>query len=66
MGSFSIWHWIIILAYLVVLFIPAAKILKRTGHSPFWALVLIVPVVNIVLYWVFAFKKWPADNESLS
>jgi len=63
MSSFSIWHWVIILVYLAVLLIPATKILQRTGYSAAWALVLLIPVVNLIAYWVFAFKEWPINRK---
>jgi hypothetical protein len=25
-------------------------------------LVLLIPIVNLIAYWVFAFKKWPIDR----
>jgi hypothetical protein len=24
--------------------------------------VLLIPIVNLIAYWVFAFKKWPIDR----
>ena len=35
------------------------RILARTGHSRAWAFLMIVPVVNLALVWVFAFARWP-------
>lgn len=40
----------------------AAFILARTGRSPVWALVLLVPFVSIVAIWAFAFARWPRFN----
>ena len=62
MGSFSIWHWLILLIIALMVFVPFGKILSRTGHSPLWAILLIIPIVNWVVIWVFAFKKWPIDK----
>ena len=36
------------------------KIWKRTGHSGWWGLLMMVPLVNIISLWVLAFKDWPA------
>ena len=36
---------------------------KRTGHSPWISLVMIIPLVNIVMMWVIAFKKWPLEER---
>lgn len=35
------------------------RILHKAGYSGWWALLLFVPVVNIVMIWVFAFADWP-------
>ena len=41
---------------------PVARIAGRVGFSRWWALVALIPVVNLVLVYVFAFVKWPADQ----
>ncbi|QPK61520.1 hypothetical protein IVG45_11465 [Methylomonas sp. LL1] len=50
-----------LLAPLFVLFVLwlGYKILLKAGLDGWWALVLLVPVVNIVMIWVFAFSRWP-------
>ncbi len=35
------------------------RILKRAGFDGWWTLVLLVPVVNIIMIWIFAFSPWP-------
>jgi hypothetical protein len=35
------------------------RIIRRAGYSGWWVLILLVPVVNIVMVWVFAFSTWP-------
>ncbi len=53
---FAFFFWIIILL------IPIFRILRRTGHAPLWSLLFVIPLVNVVALWVFAFKRWPIDN----
>jgi uncharacterized membrane protein YhaH (DUF805 family) len=50
----------------IALVIPAAKVLRRTGHSPWWALLAPVPLANIVALWWFAYKRWPSGPSDLS
>lgn len=57
-GAFSIWH-IIVLAIWFVPMIPIAAILKKAGFSPWWALLYIVPVINLVALFAFAYTRWP-------
>jgi uncharacterized membrane protein YhaH (DUF805 family) len=50
--------------YCLVLGIPAAQILHRTGYSRWLALLLLVPVVGVVMFWIFAFGEWPVDKTT--
>lgn len=59
-GDLSIWHWLIVLLALALVGIPMARILKRAGHSPWWAIVYFLPLVNLAALWIFAFARWPA------
>jgi hypothetical protein len=38
--------------------IPAAMVLRRTGHSPWWALLCFVPIAALLGLWVLAFTSW--------
>ena len=60
MASFSIWHWAILLIFLGVVVFPAWKIVGKTGHPPFLALLLFVPVANLAVLWFLALSKWPS------
>jgi hypothetical protein len=42
----------------------AGKILARTGVNPAFALLLLVPFVQIVVVWVFAYMRWPAYENA--
>lgn len=35
------------------------RILEKAGFDGRWTLVLLVPIVNIIMIWVFAFSRWP-------
>lgn len=52
-----------LLIVLALAVIPYWKIWSRTGHSGAWALLILVPIVNVISLWVLAFKKWPALGE---
>jgi len=43
------------------------RILNKAGYSRWWVLLLFVPLVNLIMIWVFAFAQWPrlqADTDS--
>jgi len=58
MGGFSAFHWFVVNAILFV--VPAVFILRRVGHSGWWAIVAVLPGAIIIGLWVFAFIPWPA------
>jgi hypothetical protein len=62
MGSLSIWHWIILLVYIFIFVFPIARILGRVGLSGWWSILAIIPLVNLIALWVFAFASWPRDR----
>ena len=64
MGSFSIWHWIVILFWIVIFVVPGWRIATKAGFSGALSLLLLIPLVNIIMIWVFAFVKWPNQRES--
>ena len=59
--------------HLMVLVVPitlgltiwgAYKVVQRAGYPGVWAFILLVPVVNLVMLYVFAFADWPALQRS--
>ncbi len=59
MGYFSIWHWVMVALFLTVAIWLPVRILHKAGYSGWWVVLGFVPVVNIVMVWVFAFADWP-------
>jgi hypothetical protein len=60
MGSFSIWHWLIVLIIAVSIFYPYFRIIQKAGYTGWWALLMVVPLVNFIMLWVLALSDWPA------
>ncbi|RCW94627.1 hypothetical protein DFP77_14525 [Marinomonas foliarum] len=62
----SIWQIIILL----LMFIPTiwiyGRILNKAGYSRWWVLLIFVPIVNLIMIWVFAFAKWPRLEQTTS
>jgi hypothetical protein len=67
MGSFSIWHWVILFfmffAFPLLYIVPAWRIVTKAGYSGFWSLLGFVPLLNLVMLWIFAFSSWPANDR---
>jgi len=58
--GFGIGELVIILISAAVIGWPYCRVLSRLGFSPWLGLLVFVPLVNIVLLWVFAYASWPA------
>lgn len=62
MGSFSIWHWLIVLIMVGVFIAPFWIIFKRIGLPPILSVLAAIPLVSIVFLWIIALKDWPAKS----
>ena len=63
MGAFSIFHWLVVLVVLVLLVFPVCRIVGKAGYSPLLGLLWFIPLVNLVMLWVFAFAEWPVQRR---
>lgn len=56
-------HWFIIIILLVLVAVPFARILQRTGHSMWWVIAFVIPGITLIALWVLAFARWPAVDR---
>ncbi|HEY5065102.1 MAG TPA: hypothetical protein VIJ04_09830 [Xanthobacteraceae bacterium] len=59
MGGLSILHLLIVVVILILYLLPIVKILQKAGYSGWWCLIVFVPLVNVVMFYVFAFANCP-------
>jgi len=59
---------VFILAVVLVPLIFLARILNKAGFSGWFSLLSLVPLLNLIFLWVFAFIDWPNldSKESIS
>lgn len=50
-------------AIIVFMFYVYGKIIGRSGYPWTWVFVMLVPILNIVMLCMFAFKEWPIERE---
>lgn len=62
MGSFSIWHWLVVFVMAYVVVAPCWRIARRAGVAGPWSLLMLVPIANLVVVWIFAYARWPAQD----
>ena len=53
--------WLLVFALLLWIY---GRIVGRAGFSRWWVLLAVVPVVNLIMLWVFAFIDWPAVDQN--
>lgn len=54
---------ILLPAYILFCLWLGYRILQKAGLDGRWVLTLLVPVVNIIMIWVFAYSHWPNLRE---
>ncbi|VWC92203.1 membrane protein [Burkholderia contaminans] len=59
MAGYGLSHWLVYLVMAVVLLYPICRILTRIGLSPFWAVLALIQLLNLVGLWLLAFVDWP-------
>jgi hypothetical protein len=62
MAGMAIWHWLIVVTWIIAVIIPVAKILTRLGYSGWWAAVVPIAPLNLIGLWVLAFARWPRER----
>lgn len=55
---------IMILAALVLMMIPYWRIVAKAGYSGWLSLLMLIPLVNIVVLFIFAFSDWPLEQRA--
>jgi hypothetical protein len=60
----SIWQLIIIAVLIVIPVLIFGPVVRKAGFSRWWSLLLAVPLINLIMIWVFAFMEWPAEKNA--
>lgn len=64
MSGYGFGHWAVFVLMAVLLLYPIGRILGRIGLSPFWSVLAVIPLVNLIALWVLAFAEWPGRGDS--
>ena len=59
MYGFGLGHWLIFAAMIAIVLYPIGRILSRIGFSPFWSVLALSPLVNLIALWILAVVAWP-------
>jgi uncharacterized membrane protein YhaH (DUF805 family) len=47
----------------VISIVATVRVITKAGYSGWWILISFVPFVNLVMFLVFAFSKWPVEQR---
>jgi hypothetical protein len=68
MGSYSAFHYLITSLFFIfgiaVFAVPLWRIAVKAGYPGAASLLMYIPLLNIVVLWVFAFMKWPVERNA--
>jgi len=59
-GGIELAFWAV---YAIATLVGYVFILRKAGYSGWLVLLGLIPVVNVVLFFVFAFSEWPVVKE---
>lgn len=54
---------LMMLVMAAVVIVPFWFIFSKAGYSKWLSLLMVVPLVNVILLYYFAFSKWPMDSK---
>jgi hypothetical protein len=66
MLSFGVAHLVALIVFILLVWAFVAifgRIVSRAGYSRWWLITLFVPVLNLIMLWIFAFADWPATRS---
>jgi hypothetical protein len=66
MLSFGIWHLVGLVVFVLLAWAFVAvfgRIVNRAGYFRWWLLTMLVPLLNLIMVWVFAYADWPASRS---
>ena len=62
MMTLSVWHWLVLMLFLVLPAWLFSRIVVKAGFPAWYAVLGLVPVVNVIALWLFAYARWPNDE----
>ena len=64
LDTFTTVYGVVIIAVLfAITVVPFIRIFQKAGRTGWWAVLMFIPVINVILLWIFAFSKWPALDQ---
>jgi hypothetical protein len=62
----SFGNFILALIVAALVLYPWSRIFRQAGYTPWLCLLFIIPLVNVITLWWFAFARWPNARGAMS
>ena len=56
-------HWLAFAVIVALVAYPIGRILRRIGVSPFWSILVFIPILNLLALWILALSDWPKERN---
>ena len=63
MASLSMYHWVVVMLVFVLPSWLFSHVIAKAGYPRWWALLGLLPVINVIALWLFAFSAWPRERR---
>jgi hypothetical protein len=63
MAGFGIAYVLFIIAIVVIGLVINWQIARKAGYKPAYSLLMMIPFVNFIMILIFAFSRWPVEQE---
>lgn len=62
-GKIGLPELLVLIVVIVLIVLPYVKIFQKAGHSGWLAICMLLPILNIIILFWFAFSKWPIEQQ---
>ena len=63
MAGFGLAYGLFILVLVVLGLVINWQIARKAGYKPAYSLLMLIPLVNFIIILIFAFSRWPVEEE---
>ncbi|MGB0574840.1 MAG: hypothetical protein ACPGPC_01605 [Alphaproteobacteria bacterium] len=57
----TLWTMVVLAIAVVIPVRAATVIMRKAGFSPWWGLLNAIPLVSLIIVWIYAFIDWPNE-----
>lgn len=57
----TLWTMAVLAIAVVIPVWAATVIMRKAGFSPWWGLLNAIPLVSLIIVWIFSFIDWPNE-----